>query len=107
MTNKVETKTLAQLSRKGFTVISGDEDFAFYIREIGWNMRSLNRQADILETVVSEMKELLHNLDRTDTGAEALHPDRSCSCSPGAPETDLEKRRHRPKRMRHAPNEVF
>ena len=51
-----EKKTLALLSKKGFTMLSGKESLDLYINEIGWNVRSIARQADILETAILELK---------------------------------------------------
>ncbi len=51
-----EKKALALLSKQGFTVLSGEESLDLYINEIGWNVRSIARQADILETTILELK---------------------------------------------------
>lgn len=87
MTTPDQTKTLALLSRRGFAVISGKEDLEFYAHEIGWNMRSLMRQADLLETAVMEMKRLLHELDRSNVSAADPYRYKMCSCSPGSLQT--------------------
>ncbi len=35
-------------------LLAGAEALDFYLKEISWNLRSMTRQVDVLETVISE-----------------------------------------------------
>lgn len=37
-------------------LLARTESLDFYLKKIGWNLRSMTRQADVLETVMLEMK---------------------------------------------------
>ena len=50
-----QSKNLVFLSEGNFAVVSEEEWLKIYLEKISWNMRSLMRQADILETAMLEI----------------------------------------------------
>lgn len=56
MKTSKETTAFEQLSNRGFRTVSGNDSLDVYLKEIGWNLRSLMRQADMLDTALLEIK---------------------------------------------------
>lgn len=53
-----QTKNVVLLSEGDFAVFSEQECLNFYLRQICWNLRSMMRQADMLETAMHELSPL-------------------------------------------------
>jgi len=49
-------KTVNMLMANNGALLVGTEDLDFYLKGIGWNLRTMMGQADVLETTVLEMK---------------------------------------------------
>jgi hypothetical protein len=59
MKTSKETTALEQLTNRDLSIVSGKESLDVYLQEIGWNLRSLMRQADMLDTAILEIKQEL------------------------------------------------
>jgi hypothetical protein len=59
MKTSKETTALEQLTNRDLGIVSGKESLDVYLQEIGWNLRSLMRQADMLDTAILEIKQEL------------------------------------------------
>ena len=49
-------KTPDKLTEKSAALLSGTDAFDLYLKGIGWNLRTMMGQTDVLETVIIEMK---------------------------------------------------
>lgn len=49
-------KNAAKLAEKNAELLAGTEALDLYLKTISWNLRSIMRQADVLETAIMEMK---------------------------------------------------
>jgi len=54
-------KTPDKSTEKTDAVLVGTDTFDLYLKEIGWNLRSMMAQADVLETAVGAVKKQLRD----------------------------------------------
>ena len=65
-------KTPDKLTEKSVALLVGTDALDLYLKEIGWNLRTLMGQADVLDTAILEMKKQLR--ERIATEPTAAHP---------------------------------
>jgi len=62
-------KTQGKLTEKGATLLVGTETLDIYLKEIGWNLRTMVSQTDVLETAMIEMKKQMREYSGVKSGA--------------------------------------